>query len=122
MTTLGRGFRCTLDDGLERLPTPEGKRSVGLYRHGTLEAKLYAPRGTDPQKPHDRDEVYVVATGSGVYFCDGHRAPFGPGDFLFVPAGVEHRFEDFTDDFAVWVLFYGPVGGEAASDSDTASG
>ena len=35
-----------------------------------------------------------------------------PGDFLFVPAGVEHRFEGFTDDLAVWVVFYGPDGGE----------
>ncbi len=35
------------------------------------------------------------------------------GDFLFVPAGVEHRFENFTSDFATWVFFYGPVGGEA---------
>jgi hypothetical protein len=31
---------------------------------------------------------------------------------LFVPAGVEHRFEDFSDDFAVWVVFWGPDGGE----------
>jgi len=23
-----------------------------------------------------------------------------------------HIFEDFTDDFAVWVMFYGPEGGE----------
>jgi hypothetical protein len=27
-------------------------------------------------------------------------------------AGVEHRFEEFNDDLAVWVLFYGPDGGE----------
>jgi hypothetical protein len=32
---------------------------------------------------------------------------------LFVPAGAEHRFEDFTDDLTVWVVFYGPEGGEA---------
>jgi len=25
---------------------------------------------------------------------------------------IEHRFEDFTDDFAVRVIFYGPEGGE----------
>jgi hypothetical protein len=33
---------------------------------------------------------------------------------MFVAAGVEHRFEDFTDDLAVWVMFYGPEGGEPA--------
>jgi hypothetical protein len=24
-----------------------------------------------------------------------------------------HRFEDFTEDFLVWVFFYGPEGGES---------
>lgn len=42
------------------------------------------------------------------------RDKFGPGDFLFAPAGLIHRFEDFTDDLVVWVLFYGPEGGESA--------
>ena len=32
--------------------------------------------------------------------------------FLFVPAGVEHRFEKFTEDFKTWVIFYGAIGGE----------
>jgi len=38
---------------------------------------------------------------------------FGSCDMLFVPAGLEHRFVDFTDDLAVWVVFYGPEGGES---------
>jgi len=36
---------------------------------------------------------------------------FGPGDFLFVAAGVPHAFETFTDDFKIWVIFFGPKGG-----------
>jgi hypothetical protein len=36
---------------------------------------------------------------------------------LFVPALEEHRFERFTDDLIVWVMFYGPEGGEAAMGS-----
>ncbi|HEY6572923.1 MAG TPA: cupin domain-containing protein, partial [Candidatus Eisenbacteria bacterium] len=60
-----------------------------------------------------RDEVYVVISGSGKFLNGVARRPFGPGDFLFVPAGVEHRFEEFSDDLAVWVIFYGPEGGEA---------
>jgi mannose-6-phosphate isomerase-like protein (cupin superfamily) len=104
--------RLTVGDALARLPGPAGERYVELFRHGTLSVELYAPRGHDPQTPHTRDEVYVVVTGRGEFVNDGARQRFGPGDLLFVPAQVEHRFENFTDDLAVWVVFYGPEGGE----------
>jgi mannose-6-phosphate isomerase-like protein (cupin superfamily) len=106
------GRRLNVAGALAKLPGPAGARFVKLFQHGTLEVEIYAPRGTDPQQPHRRDEIYVVAAGSGTFFCDGAREPFSTGDFLFVPAGVEHRFEEFTDDLAVWVVFYGPDGGE----------
>ncbi len=102
------------DTGLLRLPGPHGERFVELFTHGTLVVELYAPRGHDPQTPHTRDEIYVVARGRGTFFDGSSRASFQPGDLLFVAAGVPHRFEDFTDDLAVWVLFYGPEGGEPA--------
>jgi len=73
----------------------------------SLSLELYAPRGTDPQSPHDRDEVYLVIEGRGDFICGGTRYVFGPGDVLFVPAGVVHRFEHFGDDFQVWVIFVG---------------
>jgi len=95
-----------------QVPLPPGRRSSEIFTHGTLEVRLYAPRGVDPQTPHDRDEVYVVARGRGQFFVDGRRQAFGPGDLLFVPALAEHRFEDFSDEIELWVLFYGPVGGE----------
>jgi len=62
--------------------------------------------------PHSQDEIYVIVRGKGFLFHDGKRDSFQSGDFLFVAAGVEHRFEDYTDDLAVWVVFYGPNGGE----------
>ena len=83
-----------------------------VFEHGTLAAKVYAPRGSDPQQAHAKDEIYVVAAGSGTYVYGDERVAFGPGDLLFAPAGVVHRFEDFTDDLALWVFFYGPEGGE----------
>ena len=101
-------------DGLARLPGPAGERFVALYQHGSLVVELYAPRGHDPQTPHTRDEVYIVASGTGTFYNGSTRVPFSPGDLLFVAAGIPHRFEDFTDDFTVWVMFYGPEGGEAA--------
>jgi len=78
--------------------------------------EIYAPRGSDPQKPHTGDEIYFVATGSGEYVCGQTRTRFNPTDVPFAAAGVAHRFENFNDDLIVWVLFYGPEGGETAGD------
>jgi mannose-6-phosphate isomerase-like protein (cupin superfamily) len=93
-------------------PNEPGRLSARIFGHGSLEVRWYAPRGTDPQTPHTRDEVYVVASGTGVFVRGEERMAFAPNDLLFVPAGVAHRFEDFSEDFATWVIFYGPEGGE----------
>lgn len=77
--------------------------------------KLYNPRGSDPQKSHSRDELYVVQQGRGSFICAGRRRDFGPGDGLFAPAGAEHRFEAFGEGLVTWEIFYGPEDGEAAS-------
>ena len=106
-------YRFVVAEGLRRLPGADGERFVSLFSNGTLELELYAPRDSNPQQTHRRDELYVVISGSGTFLNGGQRHPFGPGDALFVPAGVVHRFEDFTDDLVVWVVFYGPDGGEA---------
>ena len=95
-----------------RAPPQPGRLSALLLQHGSLEVRYYAPQGTDPQAPHPRDELYVVASGRGWFVRGPERVPFEPGDALFVAAGVEHRFEDFSPDFGTWVVFYGPEGGE----------
>ena len=43
---------------------------------------------------------------------NGEREACEAGDLVFVAAGVEHQFEDLSDGFAVWRVFYGPEGGE----------
>jgi mannose-6-phosphate isomerase-like protein (cupin superfamily) len=107
-------FHGALADWLPKLPTPDGKPFLLAYEHGTLSIELFAPRGVDTQQPHTRDEVYVVVRGEGSFVNGPVRHRFGPGDVLFVPAGIVHRFEDFSVDLAVWVFFYGPEGGEVA--------
>lgn len=107
--------RAKIAEAMELLPGPSEERSARVMEHGSTEVEVYAPRGPDPQEPHTRDELYVVVAGTGQFVNGTERHPFRPGDVLFVPAGVEHRFEDFTDDFIVWVIFYGPEGGEAGA-------
>ena len=94
------------------IPGPAGEHSVSLLHRGTLNVKLSLPVRPNQQTPHTQDEVYVIIRGRGILVHDGRSDSFEAGDLLFVAAGTEHHFEDFTDDLAVWVMFYGPDGGE----------
>ena len=93
---------------LEREDSPYEK----IFRHGSLHVEIYKPEHEDPQTKHSLDEIYVVISGTGYFVRGDSREPFEAGEVIFVPAGTNHRFEDFSDDFATWVFFYGPEGGE----------
>ncbi len=107
-------YRVTVAEAAAALPaqSAERLRAVTMLQRGTLSVELYAPQGEDRQTPHAQDELYVVIAGSGEFINGPDRHPFQAGDVLFVPAGVEHRFVNFSDDFQTWVIFYGPEGGE----------
>lgn len=100
------GAQITLADAAARL-SEDNLFEVLFERGDEITVELYAPIGKDPQKPHDRDELYIVATGTGTFRRGDESVSFGPGDLLYVPAHVSHRFEAFTDDLKVWVIFYG---------------
>src|SRR5262245_6703044 len=91
------------------LPLPEGRRSSEVFVDGDLEIRFYAPTGHDPQPPHNRAEIYIVAARRGKFGVADRVEPISPGALLYVAAYEVHRFQDFSDDFAVWVVFYGPV-------------
>ncbi|MGM0561935.1 MAG: cupin domain-containing protein [Pseudomonadota bacterium] len=80
-----------------------------VFEQGSeVTVELYVPVGEDRQKPHDRDELYIVATGEGTFRRGEEVVSFTSGDLLYVPAHVPHRFETFSQDFKAWVIFYGP--------------
>ena len=93
---------------LKKVDTP----FLSVFQNGTLDIEIYKPDKIDLQSTHTRDEGYIIAEGIGTFYHEGERCKVAKGDFLFVPAGDKHRFEDFTDDFSTWVIFYGPEGGE----------
>ena len=104
--------RYTIEKALQLVAASADNAYGVLLSRGTLELGYYKPGAIDPQQPHTQDEVYIVQSGSGYFVLGDNRQPFEQGEALFVPAGVVHRFEDFSDDFAAWVIFYGPQGGE----------
>ncbi len=115
-------MKASLTELLAQLPAaptpayPEGTPFARALAHGTMRVELYAPGsnadGRDRQQPHAQDELYVVQRGQATLRIGAEWFDAAPGDVFSVPAGVDHRFERFTPDFATWVIFYGPDGGE----------
>ena len=107
------GWIFALDALRAGLPSdPAAKRVNYPLLHGSMKAGIYAPQGEDRQVPHEQDELYIVAAGTGEFVKAGDRRPFAAGDLIFVEAGTEHRFENFSADFCTWVIFWGRQGGE----------
>jgi mannose-6-phosphate isomerase-like protein (cupin superfamily) len=90
------------------LPWKPG-RSAEVFLDGELELRFTPSPTKGPQKPHQRDELYFVAAGTARYRDEKHVTPVGPGDLCFAAANTVHGFEDVSDDFAIWIVFYGPV-------------
>ena len=105
-------FHLTIEEAKSALQKDTGRAFTTLFQHGTLQVEYYAPQQADKQQPHRQDELYVIASGHAVFNRNGDRAGCKQGDILFVPAGMQHCFENFSHDFATWVIFYGKDGGE----------
>ena len=82
---------------------------MSLQLRGTLHVKL-SSRAPNQQTPHVQDKVYVIICSRGVLLHDGERdlqqATFC--SWLREPSIGSGLYRDL----AVWVIFYGPPGGE----------
>ena len=112
-------MKFSITELLKQLPLPanekwrEGVWDVEAFKHGTMLLEVFAPSKHDYQTPHTQDELYFVVRGHGEFVLGDERMNFEAADALFVPAGKVHRFKNYSDDFATWVVFWGPEGGEA---------
>ena len=104
-------FKISKASALQKL-TESNFEFEQVLQHGTLEIEFYKPIEIDKQQPHHKDEIYIIASGNSKFYHEGEITEVGTGDCLFVAAYNEHRFFNFSNDFAVWAIFYGPEGGE----------
>lgn len=110
---MSKSDRCGVFSVVEtQAKIPPAEHAVTVFRHGPLDVALSLPVRPRQQTPHVQDEIYFIIRGRGVFSHDGKRDRFESGDLLFVAAGIEHQFEDVSEDFAIWRIFYGPEGGE----------
>ena len=106
-------MRLPASEFLQRLPLPatakwpDGVFDIEALARGGLTLELFAPRGIDHQTAHAQDELYIVIADSATLDIEGVEHECAPGDALFVPARVPHRFVRISDDFATWAVFWG---------------
>jgi mannose-6-phosphate isomerase-like protein (cupin superfamily) len=105
-------MKFTVEEMLAKLPLPanekwtEGVWDLEPFEKAGVRLVFFAPRGTDYQTSHEEDEFYFIVRGSGELLIGNERHTAMPGDAFFVAEGVEHRFENFTDDLATWAIFF----------------
>jgi len=85
-----------------------GEESGGSYF--AMEA-LVPPGGGPPPHIHSReDETFYVLEGSVEFLLGEEIVLAGPGDFVNVPRGTVHRFQNTGTDAARLVLTFTPAG------------
>ena len=107
-------YKVSPEEALKKIDAVGRARFAVMMKHGSMSIEYFTPKKYDIQTPHTQDEIYVINKGEATFYRDGERVPCTKGDVLFVPAGIDHRFENFSDDFETWVIFYGPEGGETS--------
>jgi mannose-6-phosphate isomerase-like protein (cupin superfamily) len=97
-------MQIKIDESLSQLIQSDNRFSE-LFNNSLVSLELYKPVREDLQAVHDREEIYIIAAGSGTFYLEDTMYNFEPADFFYVPAGKNHRFSDFTGDFCTWVIF-----------------
>lgn len=105
-------FAVSIESAITALKKERDKKFTTVLQHGSMQVQYFTPENIDTQTPHLQDEIYIITSGHSSFYRDGETTVCKTGDVLFVPAGMEHRFINFSTDFATWVIFYGPSGGE----------
>ena len=100
-------FIVTIAEAIEQLKEEKEQVFTVMMKHGNMSIEYFAPKITDSQKPHSQDELYLIISGQSEFYRNGEVINCSKGDVIFVPAGMEHHFVNFSDDFATWVIFYG---------------
>ena len=106
-------FHTSIANAQHQLKGESNQKFTVMMNHGSMQVEYFAPEDVDTQTPHKQDELYFIASGNAIFNRNSERIHCKTGDVLFVPAGMQHKFENFSDDFATWVVFYGPNGGES---------
>ena len=80
---------------------------IEFLRRASMSAGVYRlpAGGTDPQTPHNEDEIYFVIAGRARLQAGDDTSEVEAGTIAFVPAREPHAFIEIEEDLEVLVVF-----------------
>lgn len=90
---------------------PSGKAHVDIFATGAnafLARLTMAPGGGVPEHSDPTEEYIHVIRGSGTIVIDGVEHEVGPGDTVFMPAGVPVSYRNGDEEMQAFQVFAGP--------------
>ncbi len=95
--------------GLLETLLAEGKDTDGRFSLG----EGLAPKGADPPPHTHENEAFYLLEGEITFRVGGQTIEGKPGDYMWLPRGIEHSFEVKTSQARALVI-YTPAGLEEA--------
>jgi quercetin dioxygenase-like cupin family protein len=98
---------ASLEEARAEVQHRTGELYLEFLRRDSMSCGLYVLEAgaTDPQEPHQQDEVYLVLRGRARLRAGDRDDPVSPGSVAFVARNVPHRFHDITERLSVLVFF-----------------
>ena len=105
-------MKFSFDEMLAKLPLPatekwkDGVWDIEPFEKSGVKLVFFAPRGRDYQTDHEEDEFYFIARGTAKLVIEEESYECVAGDVFFVAAKQAHHFENMSDDFGTWAIFF----------------
>ena len=98
---------ASLQEARDEVQHRTGELYLEFLRRDSMSCGLYVLEAgaSDPQEPHQEDEVYLVLSGRARLRAGDRDELVGPGSVAFVARSVPHRFHDITERLSVLVFF-----------------
>ena len=102
------------DSGIARRPGPQPYSSIatGAKDLTVIDVTLAPGKGHNFHKHPDQEEVIVVISGQVEQWLDREKRLLGPGDSVFIPAGIVHASFNAGSNEARLAAILGPCVGE----------
>ncbi|WP_319557780.1 cupin domain-containing protein [Thiomicrorhabdus sp.] len=81
-----------------------GPHTENFFEKGRVRVDFYKPGEVDEMKKNKHDTLFFVTSGDGYVFNNGKQHPVEKGEVVFVKAGKDHKFFNFSLDFTTWIV------------------